>query len=144
MEYMNKNLYLLTEMADMIQLPEASYQATNFFAKIKCEPHWKWPKREKPLENFDFFYVWEGSGEVTVNDQSFKVTKGSRFLFRPRDCTSAVHDKQYPLVITYIHFNLAEFPQSIPSVYRQILNTTELEILLSRYVHLRLSSLFGA
>jgi AraC family transcriptional regulator of arabinose operon len=47
-------------------------------------------------------------------------------------------------VITYIHFNLAELPQSIPSVYRVISNTTELEILLSRYVHLRLSSLFGA
>jgi AraC family transcriptional regulator of arabinose operon len=74
MEYMHKNLYLLTEMADMINLTEASYQATHFFAKIKCEPHWKWPKREEPLKNFDFFYVWEGSGEVTVNEQSYTVT----------------------------------------------------------------------
>jgi AraC family transcriptional regulator of arabinose operon len=144
MEYINKNLYLLTEMADMINLPEASYQATNFFAKIKCEPHWKWPKREKPLENYDFFYVWDGSGEVIVNDQSFKVSKGGCFLFRPGDFTSATHDKQNPLVITYIHFNLTDLPQHIPSVYRLISNTTEIETLLGRYVHLRLSSLYGA
>lgn len=128
----------------MINLPEESYQATHFFAKIKCEPDWKWSKREEPLENYDFFYVWEGSGEVTVNDRLYKVGKGSCFLFRPGDYTSAAHDRQNPLVITYIHFNLAKFPRSIPAVYRKISNTTELEILLSRYVHLRLSSLFGA
>ena len=45
----------------MINVPEAAYQAMNFFAKIKCEPHWKWPEREKPIENYDFFYVWMGS-----------------------------------------------------------------------------------
>lgn len=128
----------------MINLPETSYQATHFYAKIKCEPNWKWPKREKPLENFDFFYVWDGSGEVIVNDQSYSVSKGSCFLFRPGDYTSAAHEKQNPLVLTYIHFNLADPPQLIPSVYRMISDTTELEILLSRYVHLRLSSLFGA
>ena len=128
----------------MINLPEASYQATNFFAKIKCEPHWKWPEREKPLENYDFFYVWSGSGEVNVNDRSYPVSEGSCFLFRPGDYTHATHDRQHPLVITYIHFNLIELPQQIPSVYRVISNTTDIEVLLARYVHLRLSTMYGA
>jgi AraC family transcriptional regulator of arabinose operon len=128
----------------MICLPETAFLATNFFAKIKCEPTWKWPRRENPLEHYDLFYVWEGSGEVTVNDQSYKVGKGSCFLFRPGDYTHAIHDKQNPLIITYVHFNLTDTPNLIPSVYRLLSNQTDLETLLHRYVHLRLSNFFGA
>jgi AraC family transcriptional regulator, arabinose operon regulatory protein len=128
----------------MINLPETAYLATPFYSKIKCEPAWKWPLRQEPLENYDLFYVWEGSGEVTVNKTVFSVGKGSCFLFRPGDYTSASHDKQNPLVLTYIHFNLVEQPELIPSTYRQITNPTEIETLLSRYVHARLSHLFGS
>jgi AraC family transcriptional regulator of arabinose operon len=128
----------------MINLPETTFQATPFYAKIKCEPTWKWPVREKPLENYDLFYVWDGIGEVTVNSQTFAVSKGSCMLFRPGDHTSAIHDQQNPLVITYIHFNVSSVPQLIPAIYRSITDATEMETLLSRYVHLRLSSLFGA
>jgi AraC-like DNA-binding protein len=128
----------------MINLPETSYIATNFFSKIKCEPAWRWPLREKPLENFDLFYVWDGSGEVTVNNLSYPVGKGSCFLFHPGDYTSAMHDKQNPLTITYIHFNIEGDATCIPDVYRQITDPTVMETLLSRYVHLRLSSLYGS
>ncbi|MEX2105185.1 MAG: AraC family ligand binding domain-containing protein, partial [Bacilli bacterium] len=128
----------------MINLPESAYQSTNFYAKIRCEPEWKWPEREKPLDNYDLFYVWSGSGEVTVNDQAYRVEKRSCFLFRPGDFTSASHDQQNPLVITYIHFNLEGVAQHIPMVYRSLADSTHMEILLSRYVHLRLSSLYGA
>jgi AraC family transcriptional regulator of arabinose operon len=127
----------------MINLPEAAYLATPFFSKIKCEPTWKWSLREEPLENYDLFYIWDGSGEVTVNKTSYPVGKGSCFLFRPGDNTSASHDKQYPLVLSYIHFKLMEQPELIPATYRQITNHTEIETLLSRYVRARLSPLFG-
>jgi AraC family transcriptional regulator, arabinose operon regulatory protein len=128
----------------MIDLPEAAYLATPFFSKIKCEPTWKWSLREKPLVNYDLFYVWDGSGEVIVNKTSYPVGKGSCFLFRPGDYTSANHDKLNPLVLTYIHFNLIEQPKLIPSTYRQFTNFTEIETLLSRYVHARLSPLLGS
>jgi AraC family transcriptional regulator, arabinose operon regulatory protein len=128
----------------MFNLPEAAYLATPFYSKIKCEPTWKWPLREEPLENYDLFYVWDGSGEVTVNKTSYPVGKGSCFLFRPGDYTSASHDKLNPLVLTYIHFNLMEQPELIPATYRQITHLTEIETLLSRYVHARLSQLFGS
>jgi AraC family transcriptional regulator of arabinose operon len=128
----------------MINLPEAAYLATPFYSKIKCEPTWKWSLREESLKNYDLFYVCDGSGEVSVNKTSFPVGKGSCFLFRPGDYTSASHDKLNPLVLTYIHFNLIEQPKLIPSTYRQITNFTEIETLLSRYVHARLSPLFGS
>ncbi|QGQ96715.1 AraC family transcriptional regulator [Paenibacillus psychroresistens] len=128
----------------MIYLPEAAYLPTPFYSKIKCEPTWKWPQRELPLSNYDLFYVWEGTGEVIVNGTSYSVGKGSCFLFKPGDYTSASHDKQHPLVLTYIHFNFLEQPNLIPSTYRQLSNLTEIETLLSRYVHARLSALFGS
>jgi AraC family transcriptional regulator of arabinose operon len=82
--------------------------------------------------------------EVTVHHQSYRVDKGSCFLFRPGDFTSATHDQQNPLVITYIHFNLVGIAPLIPLVYRRLADSTDMEILLSRYVHLRLSTLYGA
>ena len=128
----------------MIHLAETSFAATHFFAKIKCEPNWKWPLRDKPLENYDLFYVWEGSGEVIVNGKNYNVGKGSCFLFRPGDYTSALHNKHNPLTITYIHFNVSDNPRLVPSTYRQIHSQTDMETLLSRYVRLRLSTAFGA
>jgi AraC family transcriptional regulator of arabinose operon len=128
----------------MLHIPEASFLATHFFSKIKCEPTWKWPLRENPLENYDLFYVWEGSGEVIVNKIRYPVSKGSCLLFRPGDYTSASHDKQNPLVLTYIHFNTLEQPALIPNTFRQIKQPTDMETLLSRYVHARLSGLLGS
>lgn len=128
----------------MIHLAEASYIPTNFYARIKCEPQWKWPQREKPLENYDLFYVWEGSGEVYVQGQAYSVGKGICFLFRPGDYPCAKHDPLNGLTISYIHFNVTEEPQLIPAVFRKITDPLEFETLLSRYVRLRLSTLYGA
>jgi len=128
----------------MIGLPVQAYIATNFFAKINCDPGWKWTEREQPMDNYDLFYVWDGAGELQLNGKSFPLRKGSCFLFRPGDMTSAVHDSQRPLTLTYIHFNVASEPAHIPEPFRQIDEPTELETLLSRYVRLRLSSLYGA
>jgi AraC family transcriptional regulator of arabinose operon len=128
----------------MISLPESAYQSTNYYAKIRCDAQWRWPEREKPLDNYDLFYVWSGSGEVMVNDHVYQVEKGSCFLFRPGDYTSATHDQQHPLVITYVHFNLDRSAEHVPKMYRRITDCTDMEIALSRYVRLRLSSLYGA
>jgi AraC-like DNA-binding protein len=100
--------------------------------------------RDKSLENYDLFYVWEGIGEVTVNEMVYPIGKGCCFLFRPGDFTSASHDKQNPLTLSYIHFNLLERPGLIPATFRRITNPTDMETLLSRYVHARLSPLFGS
>jgi AraC family transcriptional regulator, arabinose operon regulatory protein len=115
------------------------------FAKILCEPGWKWHRREDRLPNYDLFYVWSGEGEVFLNGTLYKVGRGSCFLFRPGDDTYAGHNPQKPLTLTYIHFDLAKEPGLVPEPYRVLRDTVDFERLLSSYVRLFLvESLFGA
>jgi AraC family transcriptional regulator, arabinose operon regulatory protein len=115
------------------------------FAKILCEPGWKWHRREERLPNYDLFYVWSGEGEVLLNGCLYRVGRGSCFLFRPGDDTFAVHNPQKPLTLTYIHFDLAREPELVPEPYRVLKESVDFERLLSSYVRLFLvESVFGA
>ncbi|QED47363.1 helix-turn-helix domain-containing protein [Cytobacillus dafuensis] len=114
------------------------------FATIHCEPNWQWRKRDKPLPNYDLFYVWSGEGTVVLNGKPYNVQKGSCFLFKPGDETTAKHNPQKPLVLSYIHFDLKELPQLIPQEYRIVQNRIIFESLLTRYVRLFLVKTFGA
>jgi AraC-like DNA-binding protein len=127
-----------------MKIGDVDVQPTNYFAKIKCEPSWKWVKRDKPFEHYDLFYVWDGIGTVEVNGLKYEVRKGCCFLFRPGDYTSAVHSPQNPLTITYVHFHIKGTPYILPQRFQMMLDTIDIEILLSRYVHLRLVNMFGA
>lgn len=128
----------------MIDASPSSYVLKPSFAKIVCEPGWKWAKREKPMPNYDLFYVWSGEGEVLLNDRAYRVSKGSCFLFRPGDHTSATHDPQRPLVLTYIHFDVSQPVRSIPAPYRKLRETVDFEYMLSRYVRLFLVKTYAA
>jgi AraC-like DNA-binding protein len=113
-------------------------------ATIHCEPNWKWRKREKPMPNYDLFYVWNGEGTVKLNQKSYKAGKGHCFLFKPGDETEATHNPQAPLVLTYIHFDIAEAAQLIPASHRILENTISFESLLTQYVRLFLVETYGA
>lgn len=128
----------------MIELSENDYIQTAYFGRIKCEPSWVWRQREKPLENFDLFYVWEGEGAVVVNDVSYNVSRGSCLLFRPGDFTSATHHAQRPLTLTYLHFTLDKIPRFVPERHRRLTDPLEIEPILARYVRLRLEPDYGA
>ncbi|RXZ81217.1 AraC family transcriptional regulator [Paenibacillaceae bacterium] len=128
----------------MLQAAPSSFVLLPAFAKIVCEPGWKWQKREKALANFDLFYVWSGEGEVVLNGEAHAVGKGSCFLFRKGDHTSATHLPQKPLVLTYIHFDVKEPLHLIPAPYRQLKEVIDFEHLLSRYVRLFLVQTFAA
>ncbi|WP_274652589.1 helix-turn-helix domain-containing protein [Paenibacillus humicola] len=128
----------------MLYCSPSSFVLKPSFAKIVCEPGWKWQKREKPMANFDLFYVWSGQGEVVLNGTPFPVGKGSCFLFRPGDHTSATHNPQKPLVLTYIHFDVAEPVALVPEPYRVLRDTVDFEHLLSRYVRLFLVKTYAA
>ncbi|WP_168122773.1 AraC family transcriptional regulator [Paenibacillus sp. HB172176] len=114
------------------------------FAKIVCEPGWRWARREKPMANFDLFYVWSGEGEVEVNGTHYEVGHGSCFLFRPGDYTSATHHPQKPLVLSYIHFAVNEQIEQVPERYRVLSDTVDFEYMLSRYVRLFLVETYAA
>ncbi|AJS57449.1 AraC family transcriptional regulator [Paenibacillus sp. IHBB 10380] len=128
----------------MLHAAPSSFEIKPALAKIVCEPNWKWQKREIPMQNYDLFYVWSGEGTVVQNDESFTVGKGSCFLFRPGDHTSAVHNPQKPLVLTYIHFDVLEPVKEIPLPYRTVRETVDFEYMLARYVRLFLVHTYAA
>lgn len=86
----------------------------------------------------------EREGTVIRNDEPFEVGKGSCFLFRPGDHTSATHNPQKPLVLTYSHFRINELMTDIPQPYRRLTDTVDFEYMLSRYVRLFLVNTFAA
>lgn len=112
-------------------------------ATINCEPNWKW-KRKAPIPNYDLLYIWGGEGNLKLNGKEYKLQQGSCFLFKPGDWTTATHNPMKPLVITYIHFDIATEPEMIPASYRILQDRIHFESLLSRYVHLFLVKTFGA
>ncbi|MFD1851823.1 helix-turn-helix domain-containing protein [Oceanobacillus bengalensis] len=128
----------------MLYLNPESYVLKPSFATIHCEPNWKWRKRDKPMPNYDLFYVWSGEGELVLNGKPYKIGKGHCFLFKPGDETTATHNPQNPLVLTYIHFDVLETLRLIPSSYRIIENTINFESLLAQYVRLFLVESYGA
>jgi len=113
------------------------------FGTINCEPNWVW-KRKEAIPNYDLLYVWSGEGNLFLNNKDYEIKKGCCFLFRPGDWTTATHNPQRPLVLTYIHFNIKNEPHLIPNSYRRLQDTIHFESLLTRYVRLFLIETFGA
>lgn len=113
-------------------------------ATIHCEPNWQWRKRDVPMPNYDLFYVWSGEGTVVLNGKQYRVQKGHCFLFKPGDVTTATHNPQNPLVLTYIHFDVTEAPQMVPIAHRVVENSILFESLLTQYVRLFLVKAYGA
>ncbi len=128
----------------MLYLNPEEFLLKPALATIHCEPNWMWKKRDEPMPNFDLFYVWSGEGTVKLNKKSYHVGKGHCFLFKPGDETEATHNPQNPLVLTYIHFDIAETPSLIPSSHRILENTISFESLLTQYVRLFLVKTYGA
>lgn len=128
----------------MLNVSSSSLVLLPALAKIVCEPNWRW-KRDKPISNYDLFYVWSGEGELQVNGgKPYSIGTGSCFLFRPGDHPTATHNPQKPLVLTYIHFDVSEPVELIPKHYRVMRETVEFEHLLSRYVRLFLIKTYAA
>lgn len=114
------------------------------FGTIHCEPNWQWRKREKPIPNYDLFYIWSGEGNLVLNGKSYDVGKGHCFLFKPGDETSASHSSQNRLILTYIHFDIIETSPISPASHRIVGNTINFESLLTQYIRLCLIKAFGA
>lgn len=128
----------------MLQLSPDAFVLLPFSAKIVCEPNWKWAKRDKPLANYDLFYVWSGEGELDLDGITYTIGKGSCFLFRPGDHPTATHNPQKPLVLTYIHFDTRGEAALIPVRYRMFSETQDFEYMLARYVRLFLVPTYAA
>jgi AraC family transcriptional regulator, arabinose operon regulatory protein len=110
------------------------------FGHVTCESSWKWNTRERPLEDYDLWYVWGGEGTLILNGVPYMLSKGSCFLFRKGDRTVAEHNPAKPLVVSFVHFEIdgddrgfaldAELPQS----YRRVRDTGMMETYLNRCI----------
>jgi AraC family transcriptional regulator, arabinose operon regulatory protein len=127
----------------MLAINPEDYILEPSFATINCEPNWAW-KRKEPIPNYDLLYVWSGEGNLELNGKNYTIKRGSCFLFKPGDWTTATHNPQNPLILTYIHFNVKHPTQHIPKSYRHLQDTIHFESLLTRYVRLFLIETFGA
>nr|WP_127454338.1 AraC family transcriptional regulator [Paenibacillus anseongense] len=113
------------------------------FGKVTCERTWKWDTRQQPLEDFDLWYAWSGSGMMLRNRLTSPIGGGTCFVFRPGDRTAASHDPQQPLTVTYIHFSLADYQQllpSMPSGTHTVKDRYLFETYLNRYVEAMLEN----
>lgn len=128
----------------MLHLDPADFVIKPIFATIHCEPGWKWKKWDEPMPNYDLFYVWSGEGDLWLNGGHYPLRKQCCILFRPGDEIKATHNPQNPLVITYIHFQVAAPVRLIPQYYRILQDSIHFESLLRRYVRLFLIDTFAA
>jgi AraC family transcriptional regulator of arabinose operon len=114
---------------------------------VICEVNWKWIRENMPFQDFDFWYVWDGEGEVTLNNKLYQVRSGDCFLFKPGDLSSAKHNPNRRLTVTYIHFSAqgdsdSDLSMSLPSFVH--FDPAEFhEPYLDRFVHVRLTEAYG-
>jgi AraC-like DNA-binding protein len=132
------------EVSKLNNAPASAFRPLPYFAKIVCEPKWRWLERDLPLANYDLFYVWSGEGELKLDNRAYALRKGTCFLFRRGDFTSAEHNPQHPLVLTYAHFEVDAALEQVPDVHRVLDSPMEFEQLLARYVRLLLLKPFAA
>lgn len=123
-------LKIIHQIGDMKLKPAKS------LGKVTCEPRWKWDTTSNPLTDFDLWYVWDGEGEVTLNGSPYPCHRGICFLFRPGDRTSAWHNPQKPLIVTYIHFRIQTPIDGLDQLAHchEIKDKLVFEMLLNRYV----------
>ncbi|MCH4888596.1 AraC family transcriptional regulator [Acidaminobacter sp. JC074] len=58
----------------------------------------------KVLDHFVLYYVYEGSGTITVKDKTFDVKKGQGFLIPKNALTSYKSDENNPLKLVWVGF----------------------------------------
>lgn len=110
--------------------------------KARCEPEWYW-KPAHPLPDYDVWYVLDGKGAITVNQQCHTVEKGHCILLEPGDEVSASHDPKQRLTVIFIHFNLPEQRLKTPFKSAKLFQTQWIEQCLQRIVEIHNKNMFG-
>ena len=102
-----------------------------------CETTWRW--LPAPLDDYDFWAVLGGRGEMVLNDQSYLLAPGSTFMLRPGDRLKAEHDSNMPLQVLAFHFlPSSQFPWDaldLPN-FRQVNDLLSLRFYAQQSVHL--------
>ncbi|ULL13529.1 helix-turn-helix domain-containing protein [Paenibacillus sp. H1-7] len=111
--------------------------------KARCEPGWHW-QPQRPLDDYDLWYVLSGKGRMTVNGIAYDdIGKGSCFLLRPGDKPEATQDPFDRLSVIFIHFSVQDLqtgqplsPTLLPERYTTVGDTLLIEMLLNRQLQM--------
>ena len=83
----------------------------------QCEPTWHW--KPPVFQDFDFWSVLGGRGELRIGDQLFALSGGDTFLLRPGDSVEGSHSSAFPLRVIAFHFLPGDaFPLDIKALPR--------------------------
>ena len=127
----------------MLNASPSSFIIMPALAKIVCEPGWKWQNAKGPCRTTICSMYGAAKARSSLMTSPLPWEKEA-LLFRPGDHTSATHNPQKPLVLTYIHFDVTDPVQEIPASYRKLTETMDFEYLLARYVRLYLDKPYGS
>jgi AraC family transcriptional regulator, arabinose operon regulatory protein len=70
----------------------------------RCEPDWSWHAR--PLPDYLLWYVLDGFGQLTLNEQRYELGPGTCVVFAPGDEPIAGHDPRRRLLVFGMHFEV--------------------------------------
>ncbi|MGB8355478.1 MAG: AraC family transcriptional regulator [Chthoniobacteraceae bacterium] len=71
-----------------------------------CERGWHWSP--PPLRDYDFWYVLDGTGELSLAKETIPLKAGVCLVFRPGDQPRATQDPARRLVVFAAHFDLGK------------------------------------
>lgn len=77
----------------------------NQYGLVQCEPDWCWDMDK--FEDYDYWTVLEGEGEMTIGDVGHAIGAGFSICFTPGSRrVHARHDPARPLKVFYCHFDV--------------------------------------
>lgn len=68
----------------------------------RCGADWDWDPGK--FSNYDLWYVRAGTGLLQLNGNSYKLRKGSCFLFQPDHMPTVTQNQHDRLTVIYLHF----------------------------------------
>ena len=71
----------------------------------RCPPDWSWDSRNKPMADFDLWYVTGGRGRLHAPYGRFGLSRGICFILRPGEGYLGSHEPRDPLSVFAIHFH---------------------------------------
>jgi AraC-like DNA-binding protein len=91
----------------------------NSCGKVYCKPDWLWDNwSNAKMPDLDLWVIVSGKGTLKTKEKTYALSMGDCFILNDRKAFLGTTDRDFPLVVIYIHFELCdESGKVIRSVY---------------------------
>jgi len=77
--------------------------------RLRCDPGWRLaPEWSRRLADYDFWLVWAGRGQMRLRDRRIALRPGVAMWMRPGGLYLGDHDRNHPLGVSFMHFDLID------------------------------------